>query len=213
MIVDFRYNGGGLVAIAELMGDLLGGNRTSSDVFSVTAFRPEKSNFNRTRNFQPQPEAIAPTRVAFIGTGATASASELVTNAFVPYLGANAALVGTNTFGKPVGQIARDLAACDDRLRVVAFATQNAERRGDYYDGLATAVRASCRAADDVNFPLGDPREASTRAALDFLAGRPCSSIASADREASAQAVGRGGRELLTPERPSTAQREVPGLF
>jgi carboxyl-terminal processing protease len=30
IIVDFRYNGGGLVSTAELMGDLLGANRTSS---------------------------------------------------------------------------------------------------------------------------------------------------------------------------------------
>lgn len=213
VIVDFRYNGGGLVSIAELMGDLLGANRTSADVFSITAFRPEKSQFNETRFFSPQPQSIAPTKIAFIGTGASASASELVINSFVPYLGANAALIGTNTFGKPVGQIARDRQACDDRLRVVAFATQNRDRQGDYFNGLASTVRATCRAGDDLSFQLGDPREASTRAALDFLAGRPCSSIASADREASAQAVGRGGRELLTPERPSVVQREVPGAF
>ena len=29
------------------------------------------------------------------------------------------ALVGANTFGKPVGQFAFDKAACDDRLRVL----------------------------------------------------------------------------------------------
>ncbi|PAX07173.1 S41 family peptidase [Sphingomonas lenta] len=213
VIVDFRYNGGGLVSIAELMGDLLGANRTSADVFSITAFRPEKSQFNETRFFSPQPQSIAPTKIAFIGTGSTASASELVINSFVPYLGQNVALVGTNTFGKPVGQIARDRAQCDDRLRVVAFATQNRDRQGNYYDGLATTVRATCRAGDDLNFPLGDPREASVRAALDFLGGRPCSTIASAAREASVQAVGQGRRELLTPERPSVVQREVPGAF
>ena len=99
----------------------------------------------------------------------------------------------------------------DLRLRVVAFATQNAERQGDYYDGLATKVQSSCAAGDDVNFPLGDPREASTRAALDFLAGRPCQRIASA--EARSLSVGEGRRTLLSPERPDAAQREVPGLF
>lgn len=213
LIVDFRYNGGGLVSIAELMGDLLGANRTGADVFSYVAFRPEKAEFNETRFFSPQPESIAPTRIAFIGTGSTASASEKVINAMVPYLGANAALIGTNTFGKPVGQIARDREQCDDRLRVVAFASQNRDRQGDYYDGLAATVRASCAAADDLRHPLGDPREASVRAALDFLAGRACSSIASASREASLRGVRSGARELLTPERPSTAQREVPGSF
>ena len=49
-----------------------------------------------------------------------------------------------------MGQIALDRAACDDRLRVVAFQTQNAERQGEYYQGLAPFVRASCRAPDDL---------------------------------------------------------------
>jgi C-terminal processing protease CtpA/Prc len=77
VIVDFRYNGGGLVSIAELMGDLLGANRSAQDVFSFTTFRPEKSQFNETRFFNPQRQSIAPTKIAFIGTGGTASASEL----------------------------------------------------------------------------------------------------------------------------------------
>ena len=218
VVIDLRYNGGGLVRIAELIGDLLGANRAGSDVFSYTAFRPEKAAENDTRLFQAQPQSIAPTRLAFIGTGSTASASEIVINSMIPYLGSNAALIGTNTFGKPVGQIALDRAQCDDRLRVVAFATQNRDRQGDYYDGLATKVQATCRATDDLRFPLGDPREASTRAALDFLAGRACSSIASATREASARSAVEGARttgvrELLTPDAPSAPQREVPGLF
>ena len=33
LIVDLRYNGGGLVSTAELLGDLLGGNRSSNEVF------------------------------------------------------------------------------------------------------------------------------------------------------------------------------------
>ena len=214
VIVDFRYNGGGLVSIAELMGDLLGADRTGADVFSITAFRPEKSSNNETRLFSPQPESIAPTRIAFIGTGETASASELVVNSFVPYLGNRAALIGTNSFGKPVGQIALDRAACDDRLRVVAFATQNRDRRGDYYDGLRTVVQASCSAADDLAFPLGDPREASVRSALDFLAGRGCSTITAAAREASLGPTAAGRRrDLLTPDAPTVPQREVPGFF
>lgn len=212
VIVDYRYNGGGLVSTAELMGDLLGRNRTTSDVFSFTVFRPEKSQFNETRFFRPQPESIAPTKIAFIGTGGTASASELVINAFIPYLRSNMALVGSNTFGKPVGQIALDRAACDDRLRPVAFKTDNAARQGDYYSGLAANVEVSCAAPDDLSRQLGDPQEGSTRQALDFLAGRSCTRISAGT---SAQSVSERELQgdLLKPERPSTAQREVPGLF
>lgn len=212
VIVDLRYNGGGLVSIAELMGDLLGRDRSTSEVFSFTTFRPEKSAENDTRFFRPQSQSIAPTRVAFIGTGGTASASELVINSFVPYLRERGALIGTNTFGKPVGQIALDRAQCDDRLRVVAFATQNAERRGDYYSGLAGTVGASCQAPDDLTRQLGDPQEGSTRQALDFLAGRSCTPIPAGQRSQSAGASALQ-RLLLTPERPTAAQREVPGSF
>jgi carboxyl-terminal processing protease len=222
IIVDLRYNGGGLVSIAELFGDLLGRDRSTSEVFSFTTFRPEKSSNDSTRFFRPQPQSVAPTRVAFIGTGGTASASELVINSFIPYLRTNAALIGTNTYGKPVGQIALDRSACDDRLRVIAFATQNSLRQGNYFDGLAPFVQASCQAGDDISRPLGDPLEASTRSALDFLAGRACTPISGVPPPSAAGGAGSFGTrgvaadvplELITPERPTAPQREVPGLF
>src|SRR3546814_5810150 len=82
--------------------------------------------------------------------------------------------VCSSDLGKPVGQIALDKAECDDRMRVVAFATGNASGQSDYYDGLAPKIANSCAANDDLGFPLGDPREASVRAAIDFLAGNAC---------------------------------------
>lgn len=213
VIVDLRYNGGGLVSIGELLGDLLGADR-AGQVFSRTTFRPEKAVNNSTDLFGAQPQAVASTRIAFIGTGGTASASELVINSFLPYLGANIALVGTNTYGKPVGQIARDRPQCDDRLRVIAFAIQNSTGQGAYFDGLKPFMQSTCRAGDDLSFQLGDPREASIRASLDFLAGRACTPIAGAPAAAGRMAAPREvERELISPVRPSPAQREVPGFF
>jgi len=217
VIIDFRYNGGGLVSTAELMGDLLGRNRSSSEVFSQTNFRPSKSVENERHFFTAQPESIAPTRIAFIGTSSTASASELVINSMLPYLGTNMTLVGSNTYGKPVGQIALDKAECDDRMRVVAFATGNSTGASNYYDGLAPKITNSCAASDDLTLPLGDPREASVRAAINFLSGNSCTTRIA---DASAGAAARSSRaaapptqDMLTPEQPSAAQRELPGLF
>jgi carboxyl-terminal processing protease len=209
-VIDFRYNGGGLVSTAELIGNLLGANRSQNDVFSVTTFRPEKSSNNSTERFQSQSQSVSPTKIAFITTGSSASASELVINSMAPYLGNNIAIIGANSFGKPVGQIAIDRSACDDRMRVVAFSTQNSVGGGFYYNGLAGTVANSCRATDDLNKPLGDPQEASLRTALDFLGGRACTAIASGGQTSQAVA---GRPTALTPMKPTTPQREVPGLF
>jgi C-terminal processing protease CtpA/Prc len=209
VIVDLRYNGGGLVSTANLLGDLLGGARSTTDVFSRTEFRASKSQNNSTRFFMPQAQSIAPMKIAFIGRSGTASASELVINSFVPYFGNNMALIGTNTFGKPVGQIAVDRAQCDDRIRVTAFRTVNAAGQGDYYGGLATTVPVTCQAGDELARQLGDPQEASVRQALDYLAGRSCTPITASATTQSAD----GGRGLLTPAQPSTVQREAPGSF
>ena len=210
-IIDFRYNGGGLVSTAELIGDLVGGNRTTNDVFSRTTYRPEKSANNSTRRFAPGAQSVSPIKIAFIGTGSTASASELVINSMTPYYGVNSALIGTNTYGKPVGQIAVDRTACDDRLRVVAFQTENSAGQAGYFDGLAAFVGTSCNAADDYSRPLGDAQEASIRTALNYLGGVACTPIS--DAKGTAQQAGQGAMTLLTPDRPTVDQREVPGLF
>lgn len=218
LIIDFRYNGGGLVRIAELMGDLIAANKVG-EVFSRTTLRPSKAAENEVDRFGTQAQAISATKIAFIGTGSTASASELVANAMIPYLGNNLALVGGNTFGKPVGQFAFDKAECDDRLRVVTFRTENASGQGDYFTGLASVFPNTCRAADDIFTPLGDPNEASIAQALSFLrtGAAACSRISASGASAIASAEQQRGlsgeREALTPRRPTPAQREIPGLF
>lgn len=222
VIIDFRYNGGGLVSVADTMGDLLGAGRVGQ-VWSRTVLRPSKAAENETRNFALEANAIAPTKIAVITTGASASASELVTNSLIPYLGNNLALVGSNSFGKPVGQGAFDLPECDLRVRAVAFQTVNANNQGDYFTGLASVVPNTCLAGDDITRPLGDPAEASIAAALDFLAGRACTPITAgvaadvAGGATQAQSARHGldlpAREPLQPLRPTPAQREMPGLF
>ena len=222
VIVDLRYNGGGLVSIAELFSNLMGADRSTSDVLSYVTLRPSRASENQTNYFAPQPQSIAPMKIAFIGTGATASASELVMNSFVPYLGANNALIGSNTYGKPVGQEAFDRPQCDDRLRAITFRTENANHQGDYYNGLAKFMKTTCQAPDDISHQLGDPQEASVSQALDFLAGRgTCTPIAATSSsrvggtttQGYQQSVALTQMEPVMPESPTTAQRENPGLY
>ena len=211
VILDLRYNGGGLVSVAELLGDLMADGR-EGQVFSRTELRSSKSSENSTDLFQNQAEQIAVTKLAVIGRGGTASASELVTNSFIPYLGGNLALVGTNTFGKPVGQFAFDRSACDDRLRAVTFKTVNSAGQGEYFSGLASVMDATCRADDGIFKPFDDPTEASISVALDFLAGRSCTPIAGGGSDPTVQSTG-SRKELLQPSWPTAAQRDVPGIF
>jgi C-terminal processing protease CtpA/Prc len=212
VIVDLRYNGGGLINTAVLFANLLLGNRSPSEVVLARVFRPSKSINNNFAFFAPQPQSIAATKIAFIGTGATGSSSEMLMNSVIPYLGPNAALIGSNTFGKPVGQVFIDRASCDDRLRIMSFAVQDKNGQSDYFNGLASRFQSTCSAADDVTRPFGDPQEASIRAALDFLAGRQCTPIGSS-ATAQSLSAGAGKRELLTPAQPTPAQRELPGSF
>lgn len=213
VIIDVRYNTGGLVRTSELMGDLLGGNRLASDVYSFTTFRPSKSASNTTRLFRSVPQSVSPTQIAFITTQSSASASESVPNSMLPYLRENTLLVGGNTGGKPVGQIGIDRAACDDRLRVVAFALQNANREGDYFNGLAPVFPAlggrTCAAADQFSQPF-DRTETSISTAISAMTGGACAAIASSGTDAREQSL---GRLPLLASAPSAAQREMPGLF
>ena len=214
LIIDLRYNGGGLISIAALMGDLMGEGR-SGQVFSQITLRESKASLNSAYLFEPRPESITPTKVAFIATGSTASASELVINGMVPYLGTNMALIGGNTYGKPVGQMAFDREACDDRLRIVALKVENADQQGEYYSGLATTVPTTCRASDDITYQLGDPEEGMVRAALDYLGGRSCSPILTASATASVGTVrSQAARVPLIRDMPRSApQHELPGAF
>ena len=213
LIIDLRYNGGGLVSIAELFGDLLGGGR-AGQVFDYTTFRTEKAaQYNSVKNFAAQTQTISPTKIAFIGTGGTASASEMVINEMRPYLGTSNALIGTNTYGKPVGQVALDRSICDDRLRAIAFRTENSNHQGDYYTGLASIMERTCAAGDDITHPLGDANETSIKVALDFLAGRSCTAFTSTTPGVQRAQTAQPTNLLLSPQAPTASQRETPGLF
>lgn len=211
-IVDLRYNGGGLVRIAELVNDLFGAARSTSEVQLRMLHNPARSAAeDETRRFDPQPQSVRPVRIAFLTTEATASASEINVNSLAPWV--EVAIVGDDTYGKPVGQLAFDLTGCDDRLRLVSFKTVNALDQGDYYDGLAETLQSACAAPDTIDLPLGDPAEGMVAAALGWLANDTCEPIVAPAAAARAKPGSTTKLERFPrPARPSAAQSWLPGV-
>ena len=213
-IFDLRYNGGGLLSVAGLVGDLFGANRNANDVQYRLRFNPARSANDDTRLFRAQPQSVSPVRIAFITTGATASASELTINSLKPWLDtANVALIGDDTFGKPVGQSAFDLTGCDTRLRLVTFRIANRDDESDYYTGLADTLMWACTAADDITHPMSAPDEASTAAALSWIEAGACPGTM-LGAAAALQKPGLGVRTRYpVPSKPAPAQTHLPGLY
>lgn len=168
VIIDLRYNGGGLVSTAELLGDFLGGLANFGLPFSHTQFNQDRSaDFDSTENFETPPgTTINLSRLVVIATQGTASASELVINSMEPYV--DVFIVGDRTFGKPVGQIGLDF--CDKRMRPTAFETVNANFEGDYFGGLP----ADCTAPDDLNIEVGDDADPNIIAAMSYVNTGAC---------------------------------------
>jgi len=212
IIVDLRYNGGGLVSISELINNLLGGAQRATDVQFRMIFNPQNAaSQNVTRLFQVLPQSVQPARIAFLTTGGTASASEININSMAPWV--EVAIVGADTLGKPVGQDAFDLSGCDDRLRLVTFKNENALGQGEYYDGLAETLPFACAAPDTLDKPLGDATEGMTAVALGWIQTGQCASPIPPATTARAKPGG-----LATPDRfprprnPSAAQFWLPGI-
>ncbi len=115
LVIDLRYNGGGSVRTATYLGSMITG-QFNEEVFSQQEWNSKVMNnsggydfknyfTNEIDNGQVN-EAINSlelSRIYFIVTDNSASASELVINALKAYI--DVSLVGTQTYGKHVGSI------------------------------------------------------------------------------------------------------------
>ena len=193
VIVDLRYNGGGLVNTAELFGDLLGGAVAENLTFSQTLFNADRSaEFDTEALFARLANSISLSRLVVIATQNTASASELVTNSMMSHV--DVAIIGDRTFGKPVGQVGFEF--CGNILRLTAFQTVNADGLGDYYGGLP----ADCSAADDLNLAVGDAVDPNMVAAVSYMETGACPATpASAVQAKPALLDGRAGEDRRGP--------------
>ena len=196
VILDLRYNGGGLVSTANLLGDYLGGLMAENLVFSSTEFNADRAaQNNSTKRFGRLGSSASLSRLIVIATRGTASASELVTNGMIPHF--DVLIVGDDTFGKPVGQVGLEF--CDKILRPTAFKLANALGDGDYFEGLPV----DCPAADDLSIPVGDALDPNMIAAMNYIQTGSCGVVSSPGQNLK-PAIDR--REL---ERPRPPHREL----
>lgn len=167
LVLDLRYNGGGLVDIAVQLASLIGGARTNGQVMFTYVHNDKAGPFlNKTTRFTNPENALNLQRLFVIMTPSSASASELVPNSLRPYM--PVVFIGSTSYGKPVGQYGFNF--CDKVLAAVSFALKNANNEGDYFDGIAP----DCPAADDATHQLGDPEEASFAEALTYIRTGAC---------------------------------------
>ena len=171
LILDLRYNGGGLVSVAQHLGSLIGGLRTNTKVFIDYIHNDKQTARNRKVRFELPAEAISVPRVVIITSRRSASASELIINGLDPFIPVT--LIGRRTFGKPVGQYGFEF--CEKVFFPVSFKSVNSAGVGDYFDGLPV----DCSVRDGIDKPLADPDEASLAEALYHLRNGACSPDAS----------------------------------
>ena len=163
LIVDLRYNGGGLISVLEHFADLLGSRIAPAAVFAGYEFNDKNSARDEIFLFRatPLPSALDLERLVFITTPATASASEMLVNGMPPHV--TTVSVGRETFGKPVGQLG--FGFCEKVLRPVSFRTVNSLGEGEFFDGIP----ADCPAGDTLDVAFGTPGEASFDTAVAWL--------------------------------------------
>jgi C-terminal peptidase prc len=168
LVVDLRYNGGGLVDVAVHLASLVGGAPTQGRVFATFQHNDKNSDLNEDLRFETAPtQTLNLSRLFVITTRSSASASELVVNSLRPHI--PVVVIGDNTYGKPVGQYGFNF--CDKVLAPVAFKLVNSNGEGDFFGGIPP----DCRAGDDVEHDLGSADEASLAEALFFVRTGRCS--------------------------------------
>jgi carboxyl-terminal processing protease len=168
VIIDLRYNGGGLISVAERQVNLTVGADHDGAVAYTFQYNSNYSDENSSTEIEELGWSIGSDQVIVLTSSRTLSASELVINALLPY--ADVTLIGSATGGKPVGS--KSFEFCEKLLFPITFRLVNASGNTDYFDGMP----ADCWAEDDLFHHLGDPEEGMLKAALAYANDGTCAS-------------------------------------
>lgn len=166
LIFDLRYNGGGQLSAARYIASQIGGNSNIASIMYAYIHNDKYSSWNRLSLFYGQAYDFDISKVVFLVTSSSASASETVINSLSPYM--DVTLIGSTTHGKPVGMYA--FSYCDRYLVPISFQTVNGEGNGDYFNGMSV----DCGASDDIGHQLGDESEEMLSEAIMYLENGTC---------------------------------------
>ena len=167
LVLDLRYNGGGLVKIAHQLVNLIAGDKAKEESVIKLIYNDKHPEQNMSYKGEVLENSLSDIKkVAVIVSSGTASASEMVINSITPYV--EVSLVGETTYGKPVGMNKEDI--CDQTIVPITFKYANSQDYGDFFLGM----EADCAANDDFKHDFGDEREEELAVSLYRLSNGKC---------------------------------------
>lgn len=201
LVIDLRYNGGGLIRVANQIASQTAWDSVEHETFVTYQFNDNYRDEDMLFDLGAGIERLNLDRVVVLTTGASCSSSELIINALDPFI--EVVTIGEPTCGKPVGQQPAQI--CDKMVFAINFQTVNAEGYGDYFDG----IEPTCQASDTVRTDWGDPADPLLGEALHVLANGSCSASAVAMDVMSARADA-GPMSLSLPQSETVIKADRP---
>lgn len=198
LILDLRYNGGGLDVIAQQLASQIGGDKVLGQVLVNYQFNDKQSPQTDAMTFALADDLarLDLTRLIALTSQSTYSASELTINGLKPYL--QVVQIGEATGGKPYGMNIANV--CDNAVFAITTRESNAEGVGNYDDGLPPDCAVTPAVAGD----WGDTQDPLLGAGLYYLNNGACPTTDSST--ASRSRVPTSGTLLKNPSHPREEQ-------
>lgn len=175
MIIDLRYNGGGYVELQNELANYLVPSGGNGGVMLKEKFNDTYSSYYDTTINYAKKGSLNLSRIFFITTKNTASASELLINSLKPYI--DVKLVGRASHGKPVGFF--PLSAGEWYVFPVSFRSVNKNGEGNYFNGLQPDATVS----DGLEKNWGDTEENCLASALHYISSGSFSRISGREQK------------------------------
>lgn len=168
VVLDLRYNGGGLVSTGGTLASYVAGSRGNKKAYATLLYNDKRAATNNERfPFADPGPALSLPRVFVLTGPRTCSASEQVING-LRGAGIEVITVGDTTCGKPVGFL--PASNCDNTYSVVNFESVNERNEGRYFDGFG----ASCPVVEDFTVAQGSAADPLQETAVRMADGGAC---------------------------------------